>query len=77
MKPEKNEVRRAATAWLTEAETADRLRMSVKWLRKMRLVGGGVRFAKFGSAVRYSLSDIEQYERESLRVSTSDRGDGR
>lgn len=60
--------------WLTEAETADRLRMTRKWLQKERLTGGRLRFAKFGSAVRYAVADIEAFERASLRSSTSDTG---
>lgn len=63
-----------ATRWLTEAETAARLGMSRKWLQKNRLTGEGIRFAKFGHAVRYSLADIERYEAVQLRLSTSDIG---
>ena len=63
-----------AQVWFTETETAQRLNMSRKWLQKERLLGGGLRFAKFGSAVRYLLADIEAYERSSLRNSTSDVG---
>lgn len=62
------------TLWLTEAQTAKRLNMSVKWLQKDRLVGSRIPFAKFGTAVRYSLADIEQFERNSVRSSTSDLG---
>lgn len=60
--------------WLTEIDTARRLGMSRKWLQKARLTGHGPLFAKFGSAVRYSLRDIEEFERASLRHSTSDEG---
>jgi hypothetical protein len=60
--------------WLTEAETAHRLNMSKKWLQKQRLNGGPLRFAKFGGAIRYLLADIEDFERQSLRSSTSDLG---
>ena len=60
--------------WLTETEAAYRLGMSTKWMQKMRHSGFGPRYAKFGSAVRYSLSDLEKYERERLRSSTSDLG---
>lgn len=63
-----------ATRWLTETETARRLGMSVKWLQKMRVSGGGIRFAKFGNAVRYSVADIEDFESSALRTSTSDLG---
>lgn len=61
----------AETLWFTEKEAARRLNMSVKWLQKQRLCGGGIPFAKFGSAVRYSLSHIQDYERASLRQNTS------
>lgn len=67
----------ATPRWLSEAQTAKRLNMSQKWLQKKRLQGGGLRFAKFGSAIRYSLADIEVYERDCLRSSTSDSGLGR
>lgn len=60
--------------WLTEIDAARRLGMSRKWLQKTRLSGHGPLFAKFGSAVRYSLRDIEEYERSCLRRSTSDDG---
>ena len=64
----------AAKRWLTEAETARRLGMSVKWLQKGRLHGGPLPHAKFGGAVRYALADIEKFERDSIRLSTSDQG---
>lgn len=60
--------------WLTEAQTAERLNLSKKWLQAQRLKGGGIRYAKFGSAVRYSLADIEEYEAKCLRLHTSDTG---
>lgn len=60
--------------WLTESQTAERLNMTNKWLQKERVSGGGLRFAKFGTAVRYALADIEEFERLSLRFSTSDKG---
>jgi hypothetical protein len=60
--------------WLTEVEAAAHLNMSRKWLQKARLTGGGPRFAKFGAAVRYSMADLEEFERLSLRHSTSDVG---
>ncbi|RXZ64253.1 helix-turn-helix domain-containing protein [Pelagerythrobacter rhizovicinus] len=59
--------------WLTEAQTAERLNMSAKYLQKCRYAGGGPKFAKFGSAVRYSIADIEAFERSSLRDNTSER----
>ena len=61
---------------MTSREIASRLNMSVKWLQKARLTGTNAapRFAKFGSSVRYSVADLEQYERNCLRLSTSDTG---
>lgn len=63
--------------WLTESQTAQRLNISAKWLQKTRSQGGGggLRFAKFGSAVRYAVADIEDFERRCLRTSTSDDGE--
>lgn len=65
---------RPGVLWLTEKQAAERLNMSVKWLQKERLRGGALPFAKFGSAVRYSMADIEEFERRSFRRSTSDDG---
>lgn len=63
--------------YLTEKQLARRLNMSVKWCQKQRLVGGGVPFTKFGTgAVRYAISDIEEYEKRCRRTSTSDPGVG-
>jgi hypothetical protein len=64
----------ASQIWLTESEVAGRLGMSQKWLQKERLNGAGIPFAKFGAAVRYAISDIEAFERDSRRLSTSDLG---
>jgi hypothetical protein len=61
-------------AYLTERELAQRLAVSVKWLQKMRLIGGGVPFCKIGSAVRYPIGEIEKFEAAALRKSTSDPG---
>lgn len=60
--------------WLTEEEAAAHLSMTPKWLQKTRYSGGGPSFAKFGSAVRYAVSDIEEYERACKRTTTSDPG---
>jgi excisionase family DNA binding protein len=61
-------------AYLTEKELAERLSVSVKWLQKMRLAGGGIPYCKFGSAVRYPLDQVIAFEEASLRASTSDAG---
>lgn len=61
----------SAKAYLTEKEVANRLAVSCKWLQKMRLAGGGIRFRKFGAAVRYCLDDVIDYEHSCVRTSTS------
>lgn len=62
------------TAYLNEQQTAERLNVSVRTIRKWRLTGMGPRFRKFGSAVRYSLVDLEAFEEAAVRMSTSDQG---
>lgn len=61
-------------AYLDERQVAARLNMSVKWLQKMRLTGGGPLWSKFGDRVRYSISKLEEFERQAERSSTSDPG---
>ncbi|MET0372293.1 MAG: hypothetical protein ABW039_13080 [Sphingobium sp.] len=60
--------------WLTESQTAERLALSKKWLQAQRLKGAGIPYAKFGTAVRYSLAEIQKFEAQCLRFSTSDDG---
>lgn len=60
--------------FITETELAERWNVSIKMLQNQRWRGDGLRFHKFGSAVRYSLVDIEMYEAECARNSTSEGG---
>lgn len=69
-------MRESEKRWLTEQETSARLNISKKWLQKARIEGGGPRFAKFGGAVRYSIADLQDFEKSSVRKSTSDVGAG-
>ena len=46
---------------LTEGELADMLNISVATLRRWRLLGHGPKFVKFGSAVRYSSEDVQEW----------------
>lgn len=62
--------------WLTEIEAARRLGLSVKYLQRARAKGTPPNFAKFGRAVRYCIDDIEAFERQAMRISTSDPGRG-
>jgi hypothetical protein len=61
-------------AYFDEYELAERLNMSVQWLRKQRDIGGGIPFHKFGSRVRYAIAAILEYEARTIRQSTSDPG---
>jgi hypothetical protein len=74
MRDQANFSQLASRAYLNERELAERLNVSVKWLQKMRLSGGGIPYTKFGCAVRYPIRAIEKFEAEALRHSTSDRG---
>jgi predicted DNA-binding transcriptional regulator AlpA len=56
---------------------AARCGLSVSTLNKLRLVGGGPRFAKLGRAVRYRVADIDAWIEASLRSSTSQQGGSR
>ena len=56
---------------LTEQELAQRWSMSIKTLQARRSKGSPPRYIKLGRSVRYQISDIESYETDSLRSSTS------
>lgn len=62
--------------YFNEDWVAKRLGLSKKTIQSWRDKGGGPPFRKFGSAVRYALSDIEEYEDAARRISTSDNGQG-
>lgn len=59
---------------ISEWEVAARLGMSVSWVRKARQKGGGVPYHKNGKSVRYHISDVEEFQRSTLRRNTSDNG---
>lgn len=52
------------TEFLKQNELAERWNISQRTLEKMRWIGEGPRYIKCGHAVRYRLSDIEQYEND-------------
>lgn len=63
-------------AYFDESEVAERLGMSVKWLRKMRDKGeGGPAHHKFGGSVRYYVDNLLKFEAAAVRRSTSDLGE--
>ena len=47
--------------YLTNDEAAAHLRLSPRTLEKLRVIGGGPRFHKFGRRVMYALSDLDAW----------------
>lgn len=58
---------------LHERELADRWGMAVTTLQKWRQISFGPRFMKLSSRVAYPIESVEEFERNSLRKSTSER----
>lgn len=54
-------------SYLTEAEAAEFLAISQKTLQRWRFSGRPPRYAKFGGAVRYAISDLRDYASTSLK----------
>jgi predicted site-specific integrase-resolvase len=52
-------------------EAAQILGIAAGTLRKWRVYGTGPRFMKMGKAVRYRLTDLEEYQQASLKENTS------
>lgn len=60
-------------ALLTTTEAAEFLGVSKAFLERDRWAGARVQFVKIGSrAVRYRLSDLEEYIEQQIRHSTSE-----
>jgi hypothetical protein len=49
------------TQLLDQREAARLLRLSVRTMERMRLLGNGPRYVKANRSVRYRLSDLEAY----------------
>ena len=66
---------------LKEKEVAQRVGLSIYWLRRKRWSGGGIPYIKLsegqGGSVRYRLEDVEAFIASRLRKSTSDPGRAR
>jgi hypothetical protein len=60
-----------STKHLNQRELAERLNISPRTLERWRWLGEGPRFLKIGGRVVYRLQDIERYEAEQLRDSTT------
>ena len=59
---------------INEKLAAEKIGLSVHWLRRKRWSGGGIPFIKVadGGAVRYRVADIDAYVDARLRKSTSE-----
>lgn len=56
---------------LTPDGLAQRWQKTTRFLAQLRVKGSGPPYLKIGKDVRYRIEDIESFERESLRVHTS------
>lgn len=61
------------TKHLNQIDLAARWNISHRTLERWRWTGEGPRFVKLGGRVVYRLKDIEDYEREQIRASTTDK----
>lgn len=57
-------------------DAADYVGVSPQYLEKLRCVGGGPEFVKFGRAVRYEKTALDRWIASNRRRSTSDIGKG-
>lgn len=62
----------SAPRYLTNCEAAAYLRLSPRTLEKLRVLGGGPRFRKFGRRVLYAVTDLEGWADEHSYGMTSD-----
>lgn len=58
--------------FLANPEAAAYLNLSPRTLEKMRVIGGGPRFRKFGRRVLYAVADLEDWANARSCDSTSD-----
>lgn len=59
--------------FLNTAEAGAYLKLSPRWLEKLRVIGGGPRFRKLGRRVVYTVNDLEDWADARSCTSTSDR----
>ena len=55
---------------LTTQEAADWLSLSRRTLETWRMTGNGPRYLKLGRSVRYSRTELESFQQESMRRHT-------
>ncbi len=60
--------------FLTEGQLGKRWFKAGSTLQNDRVAGRGPKYCKLGGSVRYRLSDVEQFEADALRMSTSQNG---
>jgi predicted DNA-binding transcriptional regulator AlpA len=58
--------------YLDTKALAARMGFSTSFFAKLRWIGGGPPFVKFGGAVRYRWADVQKWTNERVRTSTSD-----
>lgn len=58
--------------YLTNDEAAAYLRLSPRTLEKLRVIGGGPRFRKFGRRVMYAVADLDTWADSRSFEATSD-----
>lgn len=62
----------AAETFLTNGEAAQHLKLSPRTLEKLRVIGGGPRFRKFGHRVIYARSELDAWAAARTCETTSD-----
>ena len=60
--------------FIDDVQAAQLLHVSLSFLRKLRLTGGGCKFHKLGRAVRYRLGDLLEWADARATSSTSQPG---
>lgn len=59
---------------LRTKDAALRVGLSASTLEKLRVYGGGPRYAKLGRVVVYDAADLDAWVAQNIRTSTSDAG---
>jgi hypothetical protein len=67
-------ITRVQARYLTNHEAAIFLGLSPRTLEKLRVIGGGPRFRKFGRKVLYAVEDLETWANARCFEVTSDPG---
>jgi excisionase family DNA binding protein len=57
---------------LTVSEAAQRLKVSVSYLNKLRVFGGSARYLRLGRSIRYRPEDLDAWAQSKAANSTSE-----